>query len=284
MTSIRIYVHGGVSGSPQAGRADLGSAVAAGTPAVDAIDAAEAATRVLEDDPSLNAGTGAVLNRDGGLELDAGICDGFSGRYGGVAAVAVRNPIVLARRVMEQTPHALMVGVGAARLGADLEPASPTAEQRARWERASAAGKLTDDSFGRPEFVDTVGTVALDESGRLVACSSTGGVFGKLPGRVGDAAILGAGLFASRTVAVVGTGVGELFLRSLACYRVAALVGSGVHPQEACRRIIELVGAQDPRPIGLLALDADARVGSAFRGASLQVEGPDGPAESARLG
>jgi isoaspartyl peptidase/L-asparaginase-like protein (Ntn-hydrolase superfamily) len=124
----------------------------------------------------------------------------------------------------------------------------------------------------------------LDADGRLAAGSSTGGVFGKLSGRVGDAPIFGAGLYASESVAVVGTGVGELFLETLACLRVALLVeDEGALPQDACERVIKWVGERRSVSAGLLALDRSGRVGAAFRGGSLAVEGPDGPVEAVRL-
>ena len=280
---MRLFVHGGVSGKPQAFLDRLHEGVDAGRRASSALDAVEAVTRVLEDDPSLNGGTGAVLNRSGQVELDAAICDGRSGRYGGVGGVAVKNPVSLARRVMDSTPHVLMVGQGAIDLGADMERVTITEESRRRWERARSAGTLTDSSFGAPEFVDTVGAVALDESGNLAAASSTGGVFGKLPGRMGDAAVLGAGLFASHSAAVVGTGVGELFIQWLACFRVAKMIEEGSEPQTACRSIIELIATRDPRPIGLVALDRAGRIGFAYSGAALQVEGLEGAVAGHRI-
>src|SRR5687768_5920730 len=283
MGSLRLFVHGGVSGTPQAGPDLLHEAIEASVGDPTALDAVETATRVLEDDPALNAGTGAVLNRAGRAELDAAICDGATGRYGGVGGVAVRNPVSLARRVMDSTPHVLMVGQGAIDLGADMEQVVVTEAQQQRWERARSAGTLTDDSFGAPEFVDTVGAIALDDSGLLAAASSTGGVFGKLPGRLGDAAVLGAGLFASQTAAVVGTGVGELFIQWLAAFRVARMIEEGSDPQSACRAIIELIAAQDARPIGLVALDRAGRIGIAYAGAALQVEGPDGAVEGEKI-
>ena len=276
MPDAIVFVHGGVSGSLPLKLGDLGAAVDAGRRCASAVDAVEAATRVLEDDPALQAGTGAVLNRAGEVELDAGLCDGSDGRFGGVAGVAVKNPVSLARRVMDRTPHVLMMGPGAAELGRDMGLVTITDEARARWQAARDEGRLTDASFGAPASVDTVGAVAVDAEGRLAAASSTGGVFGKLPGRVGDAAILGAGLFASQSAAVVGTGVGELFIESLACFRVAALIEAGAHPQEACNQIIRAVGARDPRPIGLLALVRDGSVGAAFAAAGWQIEGPGG--------
>ncbi len=104
-----------------------------------------------------------------------------------------------------------------------------------------------------------------------------------MPGRVGDSPIFGAGLYASPEVAVVGTGVGELFLETLACYRAGALVEGGLDPQSACERIIEHLGKVKPLEAGLLAIDPEGRVGAAFRGGSWAVEGPDGPLTPARF-
>lgn len=190
--------------------------------------------------------------------------------------MATRNPITLARRVLEETPHVLLVGAGACQLGNDMEQLDPAAEPLRRWQEALAAGRLQDESFGDKESVDTVGAVALDPSGVLAGGSSTGGVFGKLPGRVGDAAVFGAGVFASRAVAVVGSGVGELFLEALASFRVGLLIERGHAVQSACRRVIELVVNKDPRPVGLLALDAEGNVGAAFYGAEWNIEGAEG--------
>ena len=280
MSNPSVFVHGGVAGAPIAEPVDLGPAVVAAIEAADSTDAVERAAIALEDLSGLNAGSGAVLNRIGEIELDAGLSEGWTGRFGGVGCVRVKNPIVLARRVMESTPHVLMVGAGANELGLDMERVSVTPRQLERWRKAQALGELTDESFGSPASVDTVGAIALDAGGRLAAASSTGGVFGKLPGRVGDAAILGAGLFASRTAAVVGTGVGELFLRWLASFRVADLIEGGSSPTDACRRVIAAIAATDPRPIGLMALDAAGNFGAAYAGAAWPVAGPEGSIEA----
>ena len=277
-----VALHGGVSGSPKEPQ-PLSHALAAGIAQRLALDAVEQAVRVLEDDPALNAGTGSVLNASGELELDAGVMDGVSGRAGGVANVAVRNPVVLARRVLEDTPHVLVTGEGARALGADLEQIGPTAEQLERYERARAEGRLDPARFGAPEHVDTVGAVALGDDGGLAAASSTGGVFGKLPGRVGDAPVPGAGLYADARAAVVGTGVGELFLRTSACLRVALLIGGGAPPQQACEHVIALLGALGPYPAGLLALDRAGRIGAAYRGATWPVACSLGELIPARL-
>jgi beta-aspartyl-peptidase (threonine type) len=280
----RVFVHGGVSGRVRPELPSLSYAPANATAASGAMDAVEAAVRALEDDPALNAGYGSVLNRSGRLELDAGIADGFSGRVGGVAGVRVRHPISLARYVLEKTPHVLVTGEGAAALAAGFEPLHDTTrQQRQRWEHARRQGLLDLDEYGRHEHVDTVGAVALDGRGHLAAGSSTGGVFGQMPGRVGDSPIFGAGIYASRTSAVVGTGVGELFLSSLACWRAGRLIEEGAPPQEACARVIELLGAIEKVSAGLLAIDGEGRMGAAFRGGAWAVEGGDGPVAAQQI-
>jgi beta-aspartyl-peptidase (threonine type) len=279
-----VLVHGGVSGGRRRGPPSLSHALPAALDSGRALDAVEAAVRALEDDPALNAGFGSVLNLDGDLELDAGIVDGSTGRCGAVANVRVAHPVSLARRVLEETPHVLMTGPGAmAFAGAMPVLAETTPEQRARWRRARARGELGAGHYGRADEVDTVGAVALDYNGDLAAGSSTGGVFGKMPGRVGDSPILGAGFFASERVAVVGTGVGELFLETLACRRVGALVEDGLDPQAACEAVIDLLGRRSALAGGVLALDRAGRAGAAFRGGSWVVEGPAGGLRPARL-
>lgn len=281
-----LLVHGGVSGTKkQHHRMDgaVGAGLAAGT----ALDGVQAAVVVLEDDSMLNAGYGAVLCRDGSLELDAGIADGSTHRCAGVANVRVKNPVVLARAVMDETPHALLTGTGAASFAQELRHPlleETSQEQRERYERAQREGRLGSENYGAPEYVDTVGAVAVDERGRLAAASSTGGVFGKIPGRVGDAPVFGAGYYASAAVAVVGTGVGEEFLRSLACYRAAQQVELGDPPQVACERVVAELAQLGARTIaGLLAVDAEGREGAAYCGASWAVEGPSGPVEAAQV-
>lgn len=277
-----VVVHGGVSGAQPKEHVSLGCAVRDLTGS--RLDLVVNAVERMEDDPALNAGYGAVLDKAGRLELDAGIADGATGRCAGVANVTVRHPIALARKVLEETPHVLLTGEGAQIFGADMEQLADTSPQRRhQWERALADGDLDLDHYGEPEFVDTVGALALDDDGLLAAGSSTGGVFGKLPGRVGDAPIFGAGFYASRSVAVMGTGVGELFLRTLASLRVATLVESGTSPQAACAETIRyLLGIEDVSA-GLVALDADGNVGAAFHGAALPVASSAGPLEATRI-
>ena len=279
-----VYVHGGVSGLVKPDIPDLQRFVRAGAEQAAALDAIEAAIHGLEDDPAFNAGFGSVLNIEGGLEMDAGIVHGPTGRVAGVANVTVRHPISLARKVMDETPHVLLTGPGAHGLGRTMEQLADTSpEERERWEKARSEGTLHGAAYGAPEHVDTVGAVVLDDAGALAAGSSTGGVFAKLPGRVGDAPIFGAGLYASTDAAVVGTGVGEVFLESLAALRVGVAIERGADPQEACEEIIALLGRRAQVPAGLLALDAGGRAGAAYRGGSWAVGGAFGAVDAVRL-
>jgi beta-aspartyl-peptidase (threonine type) len=278
-----VFVHGGVSGAVK-DLIPLGYAVASGLRHRHALDAVEAAVIEMEDDPALQAGFGSTLNHEGRLELDAGIADGKTGRAGGVANVTVRHPVTLARRVLERTPHVLITGAGACALGDDMETLRDTTdEQRRRWESARAEGTLGPGHFGAPDRVETVGAVALDERGRLAAASSTGGVFGKLPGRVGDSPVFGAGFYASSDAAVVGTGVGELFLETLACLQVGRSIENGEEPQAACEGLIGDLGRRGSYSAGILALDGRGRFGVAYRGGSWSVEGLRGPVEAVRV-
>lgn len=280
----QLYVHGGVSGTVKPQLPSLAHALVDASAAPSSLDAVEIAVNALEDDASLNAGWGAVLNQEGGIELDAGIADGSNGRTAGVLSVTVRHPISLARRVLEKTPHVLLTGAGAMALAGDMEILDGTTErQQRRYAAAGRRGVLDPASYGEPELVDTVGAVALDSSGRLAAGSSTGGVFGKLPGRVGDSPIFGAGHYASEVAAVVGSGVGELFLEVLASAKTGYLIEDGVHPQEACERMVEWLGTRSQVSAGLLALDSSGKVGAAFRGGSWAIEGPTGPLTPVRL-
>ena len=128
-----------------------------------------------------------------------------------------------------------------------------------------------------------MGAVALADEGRLAAGSSTGGVFGKMPGRIGDSPVFGAGIYASARAAAVGTGVGELFLQTLACLRTGELIEDGVDAQAACESVVASLGARSPAAAGILAIDAAGGVGAAFRGAAWAVEGPEGPIDAVRL-
>ncbi len=221
--SIAIVVHGGagpMSPDDDAERAQQGCLAAArcGYEILrrggSALDAVEAAAVALEDDPVFNAGTGACLTREGGVELDASLMDGEALRVGAVALVrTVKNPIKLARAVMERTPHVFLAGEGASSLAreAGLDEVSPealiTEKARRRW-RAYLAKSAPSSPGG------TIGAVAIDGRGHVAAATSTGGMTGKLPGRVGDTPIPGAGTYADDLAgAASATGHGEMIIR-----------------------------------------------------------------------
>lgn len=237
-----LVVHGGsgqmkrsnISPETDAGvRAALGRALDAGGGVLasggSALDAVEAAVRVLEDDPHFNAGRGAALALDGRAELDAAIMDGRDRAAGAVAGVtATRNPVTLARAVMERSPHVLLAGDGADAFAReqDVEPADidwlATPERRRQLQELLASGAGAFDSDMK---YGTVGAAALDSHGHLAAATSTGGVTGKRPGRIGDSPIVGAGTWADdRTCAISCTGAGEFFLRAGAAHAIAARV------------------------------------------------------------
>jgi L-asparaginase / beta-aspartyl-peptidase len=225
-----------------------------------ALDAVEAAVRALEDDPTYNAGTGACLSREGDVELDASIMEGETLRCGAVAAVReVKNPIALARLVMERSPHVLLTGPGASafarsqglpRCDAAL---LTTKAQRARFER-----------LRRPEGHGTVGAVARDVHGHLAAATSTGGTALKLPGRVGDSALIGAGTYADDALAAVScTGHGESIIRLTLARRCADLVGEGRTAGDAAREAVALLGARVGGEGGLIVVSPRGELGFA---------------------
>ena len=203
-------------------RAGLTAALAAGEAVLAgggaALDAVEAAVRVLEDDPHFNAGRGAALTRDGRAELDAAVMDGRQRRAGAVARVRfTRSPVALARAVMEQGAHVMLAGIGADAFSREQgleQVANDFFVTDAR--RANLAELLADgaDAYDVDMKYGTVGAVARDMAGHLAAATSTGGVTGKRWGRVGDSPVIGAGTWADdRGCAVSCTGAGEFFLR-----------------------------------------------------------------------
>lgn len=229
------------------------------------LDAVTAAVRALEDNPLFNAGYGAALTRDGGAELDASIMDGRQQRAGAVASVRhIKNPIELARRVMEKSRHVLIVGDGAEEFaleeGLSLVPNTyfRTPERKRQLDGELSGEKVSEIMPGR----GTVGAVALDEHGNLAAATSTGGMTMKRQGRVGDSPIIGAGTYAKNGVCAVScTGHGESFIRAVAAYHVCASVEyRGLSLQQAVREAIhERVGAMGGDG-GMIAVDARGNV------------------------
>jgi len=203
-------------------------ALAAGKPAMDAV---AAAITVLENDPTFNAGRGAVFTHDGKNELDASLMDGATLRAGAVAGVhTIKNPILLARAVMEHSPHVMMIGQGAEMFAAEqkIEQVDPSYfRTEKRWQqlqralKEEAAGQAHADLETAKHF-GTVGAVALDAQGKLAAGTSTGGMTNKRYGRVGDSPIIGAGTYASDNCAVSGTGWGEFYIRLAAAHEICS--------------------------------------------------------------
>lgn len=217
-------------------RAGLNAALAAGEAVLaaggSALDAVTAAVLVLENDPNFNAGRGAVFTHDGTNELDAAIMRGDTRAAGAVAGIsATKNPILLARRVMEHGQHVFLAGKGADQFSREqgLEQAGPdwfaTAERRRELDEMQAKPMSALDS-GRK--FGTVGAVARDMAGHLAAATSTGGLTGKRWGRIGDAPVLGAGTWADdRACAVSATGAGEFFLRAGVAHEICARMRLG---------------------------------------------------------
>jgi beta-aspartyl-peptidase (threonine type) len=218
------------------------------------LDAAEAAVVVLENNPLFNAGTGSTLNSLGRVEMDAAIMAGDTLAAGAVGAIQnIKNPIRLARRVMEDGRHVLLVGEGAqlfARLNGFPEyPADALvveAEQR-RWE----------------EKHGTVGCVAMDRAGKIVVATSTGGTFNKLPGRVGDSPLPGCGTYADGSGGVSCTGHGEAIIRIVMAKSTLELVKNGADPQSAANQTINLLAEKTGSTGGLIIIDGQGRVGYA---------------------
>lgn len=241
-----------------------------------ALDVVTEAVRQLEECPLFNAGRGAVFTHQGQHELDACVMDGKTRAAGAVAGVTrVRNPVLAARAVLENSPHVLFIGEGAesfaAAQGLEMVENSffSTPQRRAQLERAIADNQILLDHDGGPLDPDrkfgTVGAVACDSAGRLAAATSTGGITNKQAGRVGDSPLPGAGCYASSGVAISCTGSGEVFMRQLAAYDVAALMEyGGLLLAQAAQKVImekipDLGGSG-----GLIAVDAAGNLALPF--------------------
>ncbi|CAM5316313.1 Isoaspartyl peptidase/L-asparaginase OS=Rhodanobacter lindaniclasticus OX=75310 GN=B1991_01550 PE=4 SV=1 [Rhodanobacter lindaniclasticus] len=240
-----------------------------------ALDAVAAAITVLEDDPHFNAGKGAVFTHDGTNELDAAIMDGDSLRAGAVAGVEhVKNPILLARAVMEHSQHVMLSGAGAEEdfakeQGITLVDAAYFRTD-ARWQQLQQA--LKEDATKQPhadvetaKHFGTVGAVALDAHGHLAAGTSTGGMTDKRWGRIGDSPIIGAGTYANDGCAVSGTGWGEFYIRTVAAHQICMKVTQMRVPLK--RAAAEVINQQIPSMGGnggAIALDAQGHIAIPF--------------------
>jgi beta-aspartyl-peptidase (threonine type) len=236
-----------------------------------ALDAVETAIRQMEDNPSLNAGTGAALNAEGQIELDAGIMEGNGLRAGAVAAVQdIRNPISLARRVLE-SEHVLLVGRGASLFAKEVGIAECGREEllvEREWRLWEAlkedATFRSQKAYGARE-ADTVGAVAIDERGDIVAGNSTGGSPHKHPGRVGDSPLVGCGIYADNSVGGVAcTGWGESIIRLAMAKTAVGLLREGRPVQEAATLAVQMLAEKVRGLGGLIMIDREGEIGYAF--------------------
>jgi L-asparaginase / beta-aspartyl-peptidase len=262
-----IIVHGGAGAdSSQAPefRQGVRAAVLAGWRVLaeggTALDAVESAVRALEDDPRFNAGRGSVLNRDGTIEMDASIMEGDRLQCGAVAAlVGVANPVTVARRVLESRRHVLLVGDGALAFSRSVgipecDPASLVTD-RQRKRHVELARKPIPPGGG------TVGAVALDRNGTTAAATSTGGTPGKLPGRVGDSALIGCGTYADSSLGGVScTGDGEAIILG---HRALRYLKDADDPDYAAKVAVDLLVEEGGGQGGLILIDWRGRPGYA---------------------
>jgi beta-aspartyl-peptidase (threonine type) len=260
----------------QALRAELQRALEAGYGVLknggESLDAVTKAIVVMEDSPLFNAGKGAVFNHAGKNELDAAVMDGATLRAGSVANVhRVKNPILLARAVMEKSPHVMMIGDGAEEfarsVGIELvEPKYFYTEER--WQQLQNALKEEQEKRVDPAKTPhhgTVGAVALDIHGNLAAGTSTGGMTNKRFGRVGDSPIIGAGTYANAKCAVSATGWGEFYIRANAAHDICARVEyRGDSVTQAARDVVMDVVPKLGGDGGVIALDANGNMAMPF--------------------
>jgi beta-aspartyl-peptidase (threonine type) len=270
-----IVVHGGAWGIPDrlvdANLKGVEKSTKAGWKLLEeggsALDAVVAAVNVLEDDPTFDAGIGSVLTEDGTIEMDALIMDGSKLGAGAVAGVRdVRYPIRLARKVMEETPHIMMIGEGANRVATEFGLERITQDELVteeaklefkEWSKKAEFGS----SFGH----ETVGAVALDAEGNIAAATSTGGVTGKRVGRIGDVPLIGSGGYAdSRVGGVSTTGHGESIMKVNLARLVLNYVEAGMGIQEAADKALGYMSVRVKGNGGLIAIDSEGNIGAAF--------------------
>jgi len=280
-----LVIHGGAGVASRASvppedevliRADLDKALDAGNAVLSrggsALDAVTAAIVVLEDSPWFNAGKGAVYDAEGGHELDASIMEGHTRRAGAVAAVTtIRNPVRLARAVMEHSPH-VMLAAGGAEKFADTRPEIERvdnhwfdSERRLKQLHEAQAYERADRAPVHGTYFGTVGAVALDSHGHIAAATSTGGMTNKRYGRVGDSPIIGAGTYADARCGVSGTGWGEFYIRAVVAYDICARVTyRGDTLAKAAEDVINGEVVRLGGDGGAIALDAEGNIAMPF--------------------
>jgi beta-aspartyl-peptidase (threonine type) len=243
-----------------------------------ALDAVEECVKVMEDDPNFNAGTGSTLTMNGTVEMDASISDGRTLDSGAVGLISnIRHPVSLARLIMEKTDHVFIVDGSAEKIaekfGLELcDPRTPDRvkmwkEAREKFERGEVKylPKTIDLVREFPDLVETVGTVAIDSDGNVAAATSTGGLMLKLPGRIGDTPVIGAGNYADNEGGAVScTGIGEVAVRLCLAKTGCDHMRSGLTAHESAKRCIELVNRrQRGLDMGVIAVDKNCNYGMA---------------------
>ncbi len=282
MRNISIAVQGGAGGDSEFIqlhqsdiKAALKAAVSAGYKILqrggNSLDAVEKVVCLMEDNLLFNAGRGSVLNNKGEVEMDAAIMDGRKNSAGAVALVRnIKNPITLARFIMENTPHVFLSGQGALEIAkqTDLELEVDayfiTEHQVNRYIKSRKKDDYNDSI--RKRIHGTVGAVALDKAGNLAAATSTGGTSNCLSGRIGDSCIIGAGCYANNSsCAVSGTGDGELLIKNVIAHTIAFYKElKNCSLQEACDYVIHQRNKNAEGDIGVIALDAKGNLGICF--------------------
>ncbi len=277
--NAKLLIHGGAGvmpGHDYTAPADFmreilpqaGNRLRAGESALDLVVDMVAA---MEASGLFTAGKGSSANQAGDVEMDASVMNGPDLKAGAVAAVRnVKHPIYLARAVLQQSPHVFLAGLGA-ELFADSQKleriSDPETYYRAAVELTGSEFTTTDSG---PLTHGTVGAVALDLSGRLAAATSTGGTLNKLPGRVGDTPVIGAGTWADNRVAVSGTGQGEFYLRLCAAHDVAARMAyQGLDVASASQAVIDAIGTLGGDG-GLIAVDREGNIAMPFNGGGMK--------------
>jgi beta-aspartyl-peptidase (threonine type) len=283
-----LIVHGGAGADPNDApdelREGIRAAVAAGWRVLAeggrSLDAVEAAVRALEDAPRFNAGRGSVLTCAGTVETDASIMDGDQLRCGAVAAVSrIANPVTLARHILEDGRHVLLAGDGALAFARSVgmpqcDPSSLITERRRKQLHAATLGESRAWDGGAPaprrptardtDLKGTVGAVALDRHGSVAAATSTGGVSGKLPGRVGDTPVIGAGTYADSSLGGVScTGTGEAIMRVVLARCALDFLKEAGDPDYAAHVAVDLLVEKGRGEGGLILLDSKGHIGYA---------------------
>jgi beta-aspartyl-peptidase (threonine type) len=281
MNKIAIAIHGGASKDSDFIRqnlaryeAGLKEAALAGYEVLksggSAIDAVTSAVMVLENNEIFNAGKGAALTNEGKVELDASIMNGADLKAGAIAmATQIKNPIRLARAVMEKTNHVLLAADGALKFAKQMELPledetyfiTPHQQKELLEEQDSSIEDLL-----RKPTKGTVGAVALDADGNIASATSTGGTAGSLPGRVGDSCIIGGGCYANNnTCAISATGDGEFIITGVVAHSISMLVElKHISLQEACDEVINKRNSNSGADMGVVSVDAQGHIGIAF--------------------